>query len=55
MGKVIADWAAGADARDLAIPFAPPAPIPFHALLKHAPNALLPWSMLQDKLDERAA
>jgi len=55
MGRVIADWAAGADARDLAIPFAPPAPIPFHALLRHAPNALLPWSMLQDRLDERVA
>ncbi|MBZ5759265.1 MULTISPECIES: NAD(P)/FAD-dependent oxidoreductase [Rhizobium] len=54
MGKELAAWATGADARDLAIPFGPPAPIPFHALLKHAPNALLPWSMLQDRLDERA-
>ncbi|PZM12513.1 NAD(P)/FAD-dependent oxidoreductase [Rhizobium tubonense] len=55
MGKVLADWAAGADANELAIPFAPPAPIPFHGLLRHAPNALLPWSMLRDRLDERSA
>ncbi|MEF0940907.1 NAD(P)/FAD-dependent oxidoreductase [Rhizobium sp. BR 362] len=55
MGRVLADWAAGSDPRDLPIPFAPPAPIPFHGLLKHAPNMLLPWSMLRDRLDERAA
>jgi glycine/D-amino acid oxidase-like deaminating enzyme len=54
MGRVLADWAAGADAGDLPIPFARPAPIPFHGLLRHAPNALLPWSMLRDRLDERA-
>lgn len=55
MGRVIADWATGTDARDLPIPFAPPQKIPFHGLMKHAPNALLPWSMLQDRLDERKA
>jgi glycine/D-amino acid oxidase-like deaminating enzyme len=55
MGKILADWAAGAPAKDLAIPFAPPAQIPFHALLRHAPNALLPWSMLRDRMDARAA
>ncbi|TSE13434.1 FAD-binding oxidoreductase [Mesorhizobium intechi] len=54
MGKVLADWAARTDARDLPLPFAPPAPIPFHALLRHAPNALLGWSMLRDRLDETA-
>jgi glycine/D-amino acid oxidase-like deaminating enzyme len=52
MGKVLADWAAGTDARDLPLPFAPPAPIPFHALLRHAPNMLLGWSMLRDRLDK---
>lgn len=52
MGKVLADWAAGTEARDLPLPFAPPAPIPFHALLRHAPNILLGWSMLRDRLDE---
>ncbi|MER9653795.1 FAD-binding oxidoreductase [Mesorhizobium sp. M0152] len=51
MGKVLADWAAGTDARDLPLPFAPPAPIPFHAVLRHAPNVLLGWSMLRDRLD----
>jgi glycine/D-amino acid oxidase-like deaminating enzyme len=55
MGRILADWAAGAEARDLPIPFAPPAPIPFHNLLRHAPNALLPWSMLRDRMDSHAA
>ncbi|TPL91594.1 FAD-dependent oxidoreductase [Mesorhizobium sp. B2-3-12] len=54
MGKVLADWAAGTDTRDLPLPFAPPAPIPFHALLRHAPNILLGWSMLRDRMDETA-
>jgi glycine/D-amino acid oxidase-like deaminating enzyme len=54
MGRVLADWASGTKPNDLPIPFAPPAPIPFHSLLKHAPNMLLPWSMLRDRLDERA-
>lgn len=52
MGKALADWAAGTDARDLPLPFAPPAPIPFHALLRHAPNMLLGWSILRDRMDE---
>jgi glycine/D-amino acid oxidase-like deaminating enzyme len=51
MGRVLADWAGGAEPRDLAIPFAPASPIPFHDLLQHAPNMLLPWSMLRDRLD----
>jgi glycine/D-amino acid oxidase-like deaminating enzyme len=54
MGRVLADWAAGADARNLPIPFAPPATIPFHGLLRHAPKALLPWSMLRDRMDAHA-
>ncbi|MBZ9906481.1 FAD-binding oxidoreductase [Mesorhizobium sp. BR115XR7A] len=54
MGKVLADWAAGTEARDLPLPFAPPAPIPFHALLRHAPNMLLGWSILRDRMDETA-
>jgi len=52
MGKVLADWAAGIEARDLPLPLAPLAPIPFHAVLRHAPNMLLGWSMLRDRLDE---
>ncbi|BCG96476.1 NAD(P)/FAD-dependent oxidoreductase [Mesorhizobium sp. 131-2-1] len=52
MGKVLADWADGADARDLPLPFAPPSPIPLHGVVRYAPNVLLPWSMLRDRLDE---
>ncbi len=52
MGAVVADWAAGADAEALPIPHAAPGTIPFHAIVRHAPNVLLPWSMLQDRLDE---
>lgn len=52
MGKVLADWAVGTDARDLPLPFAPPSPIPFHGLMRHAPNMLLAWSMLRDRLEQ---
>ncbi|MER9818218.1 FAD-dependent oxidoreductase [Mesorhizobium sp. M0129] len=51
MGKVLANWASGTDARDLPLPFAPPAPIPLHKLVRYAPNMLLPWSILRDRLD----
>jgi len=51
MGRVLADWAAGTKAQDLPLPFAPPVPIPFHGMLRYAPNMLLPWSMLRDWLD----
>ena len=55
MGKAVADWAAGADPDTLPIPCAAPRAIPLHGLLRHAPNALLPWSMLRDRLDEAGA
>jgi glycine/D-amino acid oxidase-like deaminating enzyme len=55
MGKVLADWADGTDARDLPLPFAPPAPIPLHGLLRHAPNMLLAWSVLRDRLETARA
>ncbi|MBZ9734536.1 MULTISPECIES: NAD(P)/FAD-dependent oxidoreductase [unclassified Mesorhizobium] len=51
MGRVLAEWAAGTEGRDLPLPFAPPAPIPLHGLLRYAPNMLLPWSMLRDRFD----
>lgn len=54
MGKVLADWAGGTDAGDLPLPFASPSPIPLHGLMRHAPNMLLPWSMLRDRLDAAA-
>ncbi|UVC09188.1 FAD-binding oxidoreductase [Rhizobium sp. TH2] len=52
LGREIATWASGIPASALPIPYAPPREIPFHGLLKHAPNILLPWSMLRDRLDE---
>ena len=52
LGREIADWASGVPAEALPIPHASPKKIPLHGLLKHAPNILLPWSMLRDKLDE---
>lgn len=51
MGKALADWADGVKPQDLPLPFAPPSPIPFHGLMRHAPNMLLPLSMLRDRLD----
>ena len=53
LGREIATWASGTPATTLPIPFAPPSEIPFHGLVRHAPNMLLPWSMLRDRLDER--
>lgn len=53
LGREIAAWASGTPATALPVPFAPPSEIPLHGLVKHAPNALLPWSMLRDRLDER--
>ena len=55
LGREIAAWACGTPASVLPVPFAPPNEIPFHGVVKHAPNILLPWSMLRDKLDERGA
>lgn len=52
MGKVLADWADGTKPQDLPLPFAPPSPIPLHGLMRHAPNMLLPLSILRDRLDE---
>ncbi|RJT30440.1 FAD-binding oxidoreductase [Mesorhizobium waimense] len=52
MGKVLADWAGGTELSDLPLPFAPPSPIPFHGLMRHAPNMLLAWSTLRDRLEQ---
>ncbi|MDT8857406.1 FAD-binding oxidoreductase [Paracoccaceae bacterium Fryx2] len=53
LGVVLADWAAGAEAGDLPVPCGPVAPIPLHALMRHAPNVLLPLSMWRDARDLR--
>lgn len=55
LGREVASWASGTPASVLPIPFAPPHEIPFHGLVKLAPNILLPWSMLRDRLDERGS
>ena len=51
MGRELAQWAAGTPPESLAIPTTPPAPIPLHALMRHAPNALLPISQLRDRME----
>ena len=55
MGRELAGWAAGVPAPGLAVPQSPGAAIPLHAVLRMAPNALLPISMLRDWKDMRAA
>lgn len=51
MGRELAFWAAGTAVEALAIPATPPQRIPLHALMRHAPNALLPFSQLRDRLE----
>ena len=54
MGRELALWAAGTPVEALAIPATPPEPIPLHALMRHAPNALLPISQLRDRIESPA-
>jgi glycine/D-amino acid oxidase-like deaminating enzyme len=51
MGRELADWATGRPAEALALPLAPLWPIPFHALMRLAPNVLLPVSLLRDRME----
>lgn len=53
MGRELARWAGGADLSESAIPVVMPKAIPYHALARLAPNALLPVSMVKDALDLR--
>lgn len=53
IGPELAAWGAGRPLTDLALPSAAPQPIPLHGLIRHAPNALLPWSRMRDRWDER--
>ncbi|RWA81687.1 FAD-binding oxidoreductase [Mesorhizobium sp.] len=53
MGKALADWAGGMNAGDLPLAFAPPLPISFHNVVRYAPNVLLAWSILRDRLERR--
>lgn len=54
MGRELAQWATGTPPESLAIPVSPPAPIPLHALMRHAPNALLPISQWRDRMESPA-
>ncbi len=54
MGRELALWAAGTPPEALAIPASPPAPIPLHALMRHAPNTLLPISQWRDRHESPA-
>ncbi len=51
LGRELALWSAGTPVAALAIPASPPSPIPMHALMRHAPNALLPVSHLRDQME----
>jgi glycine/D-amino acid oxidase-like deaminating enzyme len=53
MGRELAAWAMGRPSSDLALPLRPATAIPFHALARLAPNALLPLSLLRDRMDTR--
>ena len=55
MGKELSDWANGKDLSALAIPTKAATPIPFHALARLAPNALLPISMVRDRMESPSA
>ncbi|MBC7737033.1 MAG: FAD-binding oxidoreductase [Candidatus Saccharibacteria bacterium] len=52
-GQDLSLWAQGKPLADLALPHRPMGTIPFHSLLRHAPQALLPISMVKDQLDNR--
>lgn len=51
MGRELAEWATGRPADALALPKVALHPIPFHGLSQMAPNALLPFSILQDRME----
>ena len=55
MGKELSDWANGKDLSALALPTKAATPIPFHALARLAPNALLPISMVRDRMESPSA
>lgn len=48
LGQDLARWAEGAP---LSVPTRKLAPVALHAFARHAPQALLPWSILRDRMD----
>lgn len=53
MGRELSDWAGGTPIRALALPSRAASNIPLHGLSRMAPNALLPISMLRDRMESR--
>ncbi|MFZ1338651.1 MAG: FAD-dependent oxidoreductase [Paracoccaceae bacterium] len=53
LGRELAQWAQGAPLADLSVPSRKISPIVLHGLMQHAPQALLPVSILRDRLDDR--
>ena len=51
LGPELAAWALGAPVDGLAVPSGPLAPLRAHALMRLAPQAMLPVAMLRDRLD----
>ncbi|MFZ1470805.1 MAG: FAD-binding oxidoreductase [Paracoccaceae bacterium] len=51
LGQEIAQWAQGAPLDSLAVPHRKVSPIAMHGLMRHAPQALLPLSILRDRWD----
>lgn len=54
MGRELAAWALGQDISSLAVPVRAATAIPFHGLARLAPNALLPFSIVRDRIESRA-
>ncbi len=54
MGRELAGWALGQDITSLAVPVRPATKIPFHGLARFAPNALLPFGNVRDRLEARS-
>jgi glycine/D-amino acid oxidase-like deaminating enzyme len=55
LGRATARWITTGDERELPLRPAAPSPIPFHALMQHAPRAWIPLARWRDARDERMA
>jgi glycine/D-amino acid oxidase-like deaminating enzyme len=55
LGRAAARWITTGDEGELPLRPEAPAPIPFHALMRHAPRAWIPLARWRDARDERRA
>ena len=55
IGKVVADWVTGADARELPVPVSPVRPIPMHGLRFIGAWATTKWMDFRDRQERRQA